>query len=263
VTIIVGIKCKDAIVLGSDSQLTYGNSKRLDGTKIETVLFGSLPVLVAQAGCVIMSGRAVDILTALVRQYAPQTPDDVALMAQKAMRDLRLDQQQLYGCSAEELDEIFRKQGVEAEIMLGFFMNETAHIYTVSLAKALYFKSKSYYEAIGCGAPLGMFLLSENASPDMEVRLASLIAIYAIEIVKRNDAFCGGPTKIGIIKKPVPEKHSGLPVTHVFFQDHIDRAATQLMEADKVTKEARTKILHEQILSKGFKDFPVEWLDIL
>jgi 20S proteasome alpha/beta subunit len=257
VTIIVGIKCKDAIVLASDSQMTYGTNKQMDGTKIETISFGQLPVLVAQSGDLRMSGRSVDVLRGLARNSEPKTVEEVGMIAQDAMRAFRNELRLVrFNCSSEELDESLRKQGIECEIMLGFFVGGKAHLLTVNLAQAVYMKSISHYEAIGCGGSLGQFLLDENTTPAMDMRSASLVAIYVVEIVKRHDAYCGGPTKVGIVTKDMAE-HG---ITSVSFpQENVEQSAALLLAAEASTKTERMSKLYNEVLIKGLG--PIELID--
>jgi len=50
VTLIIGIICRDGIVVASDSQTTYGGRKRNDTEKIDRVKFKNAEALIAQAG---------------------------------------------------------------------------------------------------------------------------------------------------------------------------------------------------------------------
>src|SRR2546425_1042988 len=65
VTVIIGIICKAAIVPASDSQTTYGDSKRRDAEKIRVVPFKKSKVLVAQAGALDTSSRVIDVMIRL------------------------------------------------------------------------------------------------------------------------------------------------------------------------------------------------------
>jgi len=78
-----------------------------------------------------------------------------------------------------------------------------------------------------------------------------------VEIVKRHDAFCGGPTKVAIIPK---EGEMGGPIVVDFPQKEIDRAATLILEADTDTKAERVKLIRERILNKGLG--AVECIDL-
>lgn len=248
VTLIVGLKCKDAIVLASDSQITLGTAKRTDSIKMETLYFAGLPVLVAQAGNVALSGRCVDILRATSFSAPPNSPDQIGLAAQKAIRDLRDEVRAFrFGIPAEELDEYFRREGIDCEIMLGFFLGREAHLCTVGITMPVYQKSRFYYEAVGCGAPLGHYLLAEHSTPEMSVEFASMIAIHTVEIVKRHDAFCGGRTRIGIIRRE--DIKTGR--TSVFNDAQVDKMVSILTEADAAAKADRHTILHERIAKEG------------
>jgi 20S proteasome alpha/beta subunit len=177
VTLIIGIKCKDAVVLASDSQITYGNAKRTDGVKMTTVYLDPYrPVLLAEAGDISVSSRYAGIFGALAAGKKTETVEGLRSIAQEAMYLLRTEiRSSHFQCTTEELDEIFRKQGVECAIMLGFYLQGKPHIVTVDLRAPLAVISKFYYEAIGCGAPLGQYLLSEHTQPLMDRDIASVI----------------------------------------------------------------------------------------
>jgi 20S proteasome alpha/beta subunit len=69
-TIIVGLICKDGIVLAGDSQTTTGTSKRCDAKKFALVKFTDAEVLVAQAGNASTAGRAIEIFRDSARGQA-------------------------------------------------------------------------------------------------------------------------------------------------------------------------------------------------
>lgn len=258
VTLLIGIKCKDAVVLASDSQITYGTSKRNDGAKMEIIGFGLHPVIVAQSGDVIMSNRFVDILRSMVIKYGNE-PKDAAFVAEKAslaMRELRREQREVhFNCSSEELTEIFRKSGADCAILLGFFINKTPHLVSVNLGMATAQIVRYDYEAEGCGAALGLYLLEEIFSRNISQRAAALLAVYIVEMVKRHDAMCGGQTKVLILKdeeKP-KQKDDPWPVTSELPSEYINKCAALLMQADEQMKPARIKKFEEQISAEGFK----------
>lgn len=265
VTIIVGIKCKGCIVLASDSQITYGNSKQLDGEKIEAVYLSGMPVLVAQSGDVAMSGRFVDIFREEGSSFSPRTAIDVAIKAQDSMRKLRAELRAVrFGCSSDELNESLRKAVLECEVMIGFYMGGQPHIYTVNVSNASYVKSTSYYDSIGCGGVLGRYLLAELTEPSMDPKLGALSAIQIIETVKKHDAFCGGQTRVSMIAndisafsdRPVPE-----PVVKVFDNETIKKAVEALSEIEIASKGERLEGFKSAIEDSEFS--PLEVINVI
>lgn len=250
VTIIVGIKCKNAIVLASDSQLTYGTAKRTDISKIATIRFKGLEVLVAQSGSVLLSGRYIDILSEMAKVIIPDSPEMLGKIAQDAMMALRNELRAIhFNCTSEELDGILLRKGTECEIMLGFFLQSEPHIYTIDIRQGIYQAAPTFYEAIGCGSALGQYLLAEHATPEMDYKFARVIAIYVVETVKKHDAFCGGPTKVGTIRDRlvIGSFNQNDPVTTVLSPDVIERLAKIVEHADIATRKERTEMIHRQL----------------
>lgn len=249
VTLIIGIKCKDAIVLASDSQMTTGNSKRTDGSKLERVDFKDFPAMVAQSGDQVLSNRFIDILTGLAVSAPIKTPEDVGLVIQAAMRNLRTELHELhFGCSSEELSEIFRKEGTSVGVMVGFFLDKTPQLISISLASPTYRKSRYYFEADGCGATLGEYLLAEHSTPEMDKQLAATVAVYVVELVKRYDAYCGGPTNVGVLQ----DYFDVGPSIGIYHQAAINRCAERVLEISEAGKPERLKMFQEQAKARGF-----------
>lgn len=174
-TIITGLICKDRIVLASDSQTTYRTSKQCDAKKITVLELSDARALIAQSG---------------------------SELAQRAMRQLKDELRfQNCDCTVEWLQDFLLRQGWECELMMAFFYDGKPYIYTIDLLVGIPTRINSFYGAIGCGANLGSYLLGEHAKPDMQSDLGAAVLIYVVEMVKRHDAFCGGKTKLGAIRK--------------------------------------------------------------
>lgn len=252
-TLIIGIKAKGAVILASDSQITTGTMKRTDSAKMETVDFLSFPVIVAQSGDLVYSNRFVDIFSSLARGKDAETPEEIGMMAQDAMRKLRAEiRESHFNCTSDELDDRLRRDGTQVGIMIGFFLKKESHLLSINLAYATYRKSRFFYEADGCGATLGEFLLAEHTSQDMEMRVASVVALYIVEIVKKYDAMCGGDTKIGVLTE---HDGTGLPSVGYYPKPVIEKCAKLLSDADENARPERLKTLHDKILSPDFETF--------
>jgi 20S proteasome alpha/beta subunit len=57
--ITVGIKCREGLVVASDSQPTWGSAKRTDTNKVSLVEFDGGATLVAESGTASLSGVAL------------------------------------------------------------------------------------------------------------------------------------------------------------------------------------------------------------
>jgi 20S proteasome alpha/beta subunit len=201
VTIIIGIICKNSIVLASDSQTTYGTIQRLDTPKISTLDFANVEVLIAQSGNVTLSARAVEILTEL---SAGKKLDDyraVADMAQKALRKVKDElREQNFDCGSEELHKHIHQNGLNFELMIAHFYNGKPYIYTIDFAVGIATKSSHPFIAIGCGSGLATYILSWfGIGKSMPTNHGMIAALYTIEEVKKVDPYCGGKTRVAIL----------------------------------------------------------------
>lgn len=247
VTIIVGIICSDGIVLASDSQMTRDNSKRCDAEKMSVVEFANLNVLVAQAGNATLSNRAVEILQGLAKNEDITDYRSAADAAQRAMQRLKEEMRIQQGnCSPEELREFILRNELNCKLMLAHYFSGKSCVYIVDLFLGIANRINSHYAAIGCGANLGEYLLSELCEPGANTRFASVVATYVVELVKKHDAFCGGSTKLGVVSEAFKARVLGVPVFETdgifLFPRHeveqLERIATEIAIG---TKEERSK----------------------
>jgi len=201
VTIIVGLICADGIILASDSQTTYGTTKRPDVEKISVVEFTNTTALVAESGSAQISGKVVEIMQGKAKGIALTDYRMVAEIAQESLRETRNYLMEINkGCnfSEEKWERFFRDEN-PVELMIAHYFGDTPYIYTVDLFTCIANKAKLHYEAIGCGANLGDYLLSEISHSGMKLKAALTIPLYVVEKVKEHDAYCGGPSKLAVI----------------------------------------------------------------
>ena len=161
--------------------------------------------------------------------------------------------------------------------MVANYFEEKPYIYTVSLHTCMANRAKLHYEAIGCGGNLGGYLLSEFSYPKMDSELATAIAVYVVESVKKHDAYCGGATKVAILRQPkklllnpliapaseslggysgfVPEYP--LPNCKVFSKDEVEKLVRIVSAMDNKTKKQRVQIIQKALFQEAanfFKD---------
>jgi 20S proteasome alpha/beta subunit len=205
-TIIVGIKCRDGLVLASDSQTTYGTSKRLDTKKISLVHFEDGAALVAESGPASMSGEALRLLQKKATTQKISTDDSPALLAVDAMRELRKGQSALYPGrhSLDEWKKFYTTEG-RTELAVAYWFGGKVELYTITLDECVPSKVQGHFAAAGCGGDLAEYLLGEFCPKGLTCSLAAVVASYVVEMVKQHDACCGGPTGIGMITENPPD----------------------------------------------------------
>jgi 20S proteasome alpha/beta subunit len=275
VTIIAGIIAKDAIVLASDSQTTFGTTKRLDVQKISVIEFANAAALVAESGAAEQSGMAVEILK---KKALGTKLTDYAMVAELAQASLREVRNYLIklneGCnfSDEKWERYFRDDN-QVELMVANYFDGKPYIYTVNLHTCMASRAKLNYEAIGCGGNLGGYLLDELSYPGMDSRLASAIAVYVVETVKKHDAYCGGQTKVALLnnpqkvepKRPIPAfepttvlsyiAEYNVPTSKVLTQTAVEELVGIVAEMDGKTKKQRVKIIQQCLQKESDKFF--------
>ncbi len=171
--------------MASDSQTTREGSKRTDAEKLLPIRFGPDRVLLGHAGNAGNSARAIEILTELAKDKPINDYRLPADLASQAMIQVKRELKQQYcDCTAEELREMIWKEELQSEIMLAYYYKAKPYIFNVDLAVGRADKETSWYSAIGCGANLGSYLLSEHTQAGMSAGTASCLANYIVETVK-------------------------------------------------------------------------------
>ncbi|HWV99089.1 MAG TPA: hypothetical protein VNZ64_05285 [Candidatus Acidoferrum sp.] len=200
-TLILGIVCKDGIVMAGDSQTTWGSSKRWDANKMREVKHPYGRALVAEAGATLTSARVIEELTKIAdKRELFDAKEGLAGLAEIAVKKVRDDlRSQHFDCTSEELQRIIERNELDCELMLAHHVGEPM-IHTVSLSMGISNKAGGLFETLGSGSDLATYLLTDLCAPDLECSFASVIAVHVVETVKRHDAYCGGPTRLGILK---------------------------------------------------------------
>ena len=205
VTIIIGIICKQTIVVASDSQTTFSSStgaiQRLDTPKISTLEFNNAQALVAQSGDVTLSSRAVEILTDMIKGKSISDYRTVADMAQDAIRKVKEELRvQNLDCTMEQLHEYIRQNELHFELMIAHYHDGKPYIFTIDFDIGIAAKSSHSFIAIGCGSGIATYILSWfNIGQTMNFSHAMIAALYAIEEVKKVDPYCGGKTRLAML----------------------------------------------------------------
>jgi|ERR1043166_318386 20S proteasome alpha/beta subunit len=260
VTLIVGIVCRDAVVLASDSQTTNlgSETKRKDSKKIHAVHFANGSVLVAESGAVHASGAVLDILSAKARTATIADERTVPALVEESIRELRQKRLSLFPSHPRPLEEIqdfFRGDEDYFELMFAFHLGSGVHLYTANPAWGLPIQVTKPFDAAGSGATLGMYLLGELYQPEMSAEFACSVAVRVVEAVKQYDLYCEGPTQLGIIKAPQDlvgrwPNSSAEGLTAIFEREQVKELEKIVGEIDLQTKEERNRLVRERLQEK-------------
>lgn len=266
VTVIIGIICKAAIVLASDSQTTFGDdSKRCDSEKIRVVKFNNDKVLVAQSGTVETSSRIIDVMALLAADRELENQETVIKTMQEAMHKVREElRYQHFNCSADEFRKIVFDEGLNCGLMVAHFFKDNAFIHTFDFKSGTTTTSKSYYESTGCGSALANYLLAELSSSQMDYRHAQASAIYVVDKVIRHVAYCDRPIRLALIYPwragyvgnviQPPDGKTRLPPVFidsvkVLTDKEVEEIASKVSKIDEETKFQRAEKLKSALFS--------------
>lgn len=203
VTIIVGIICKDGIVVASDSQTSWGHSsKKTNVEKIHSVKFSNAIGIIAGSGSIYTSG---DVIESVVRACVGAELTDhrqLAECAQAATEKLRsnlMKPYQGFGANPADFEPLFEQYNFS--ILTANYFKDKPYLYSLDFPPGIPSRATKV-TAIGCGATLAEFLLSWFDFSEMSRPQAALTATFIIGEVKKADSFCGGPTQIAFIEPP-------------------------------------------------------------
>jgi len=200
VTIIIGIKCKNGILMACESRTSDPKTGVIhdDAQKLETVLLNDgNGVFIGQAGNDDLSHRAIEIIRSKAERVAMSDHRTVADIAQDACVELKGQLRQQYFGTGEEQQKHFETYAFE--LMIAYYYREKPYIFTLDFALGQARQQSRDYVSIGCGAILADFLLRSLNVRDYSTRHAIWTAMYTIEEIKKCDGRCGGPTNVGVV----------------------------------------------------------------
>jgi 20S proteasome alpha/beta subunit len=238
VTIIVGIICKQAIVLASDSQTSYGSSKRTDTDKISMINFGaSDKILVAQSGNAELSSRAVEEFEKLSKNAQFDDYRKPVEVLEEALRALKQNVIYLnnWQSSQDYSNEFFKDIDNNFGLMVAYYHGDppVPYIYIVNFWPGIASRQRGY-ATLGCGSTVAEFILSRSKVSEMDSGMATMTAIYTVEEVKKVDAFCGGQTKVAVLT----EKGERVSTEHQKRLDLVNSVVESMSKYEEETRAA-------------------------
>lgn len=281
-TLIVGIICKDAIVLAADSQTTKGTAKQLGTNKISIVEFENGKALVAESGSTSLSISAIQ--TFQRKAKGKQIEDDltIAKTAEEAVREINTSLTSLHPqCNSPiEWQNFFYQDINYFELMVAYYFDGKPHLYKLNPLWCIPVPATSYFMTSGIAGDLANYILQEHTEPTMDSEFASVIAIKVIEDAIEYVEGCGSPPRVALIRTPVgvppitpptDSLNSGLgypgylqtysnytePVV-VFPQKKVEEIAKIISTVEQQTRSAQNKNIHKALrkeTDKLFKDF--------
>lgn len=267
-TLIIGIIAHDSVIMACDSQITAGQTKRTDGTKLKRIDMGKLSILSAQAGSLSHTNRFLDVLAKHIKNKTPSSVVEVGEIIQGAMQKFRTELSKVhFNCASDELATILARLEIDCNFMFGFCLGQKPYLISITASDPIYRISESHFEADGTGQLLGNYLLNEHTSPNMSRQFASTMAVYVVEVVKKYDLYCSGNTVVGHALPPGGLGGSKGPSRVRFLgAKAISEYAGWVLKAEATTRIDRNRIIHKEFAKQDAamlrmmeamsKDFP-------
>jgi 20S proteasome alpha/beta subunit len=282
VTLIVGIVCKDAIVLAADSQTTYSPSKILGTNKISEIKFQNGKALIAESGFCSLSNAAVDAIQKKAEKTEIKNEETVAVICRQAVQEIRQQQISLFPRKKYSLTEweYFFRDYKNFFLTLAYYFNEKPYLCAIDLSECTFRKPTFGFIVSGVGESVGNYMLKEEYDfcggfEKMDSELAAVIAIKVADVAAEYVDGCGRPIKAALIQPPfqIPDLHSsGIiedsaacslnrfqyhmsdPVT-IFPQQKVEEIAKIISTVERKAKTIQNKKIHKALRKQTEKAF--------
>jgi len=256
VTLIVGIICKDSIVLASDTETTNGIYKVQGAEKINVVQFKDYKVLIANSGMCYLSEAALQIIERYAKVEDITQDDSVMEIIKKSMHEARQYQISLYPPSTPENWKIHFRDQNQCELTVAYFHGNKPMLGKINIDQCVLHKANQYLTS-GVGGELGAFLMDEHSEREMRYDFGCAVAFYVVEKVKHYITGCGGETNIAVIQprsavfgqhprevsNTHPRKSVGDAQIAVLEQNCIKKISEKVSKAMESGKRAQSKMI--------------------
>lgn len=238
-TIIVGIICKDAIVVATDSRTMDESGGRDDAIKSARIKFANGCGIVAVSGCADLGSLVVDQLeidapAVELRDYhsAPDAFSDALLKVKRAQAERE------YCCAIEKLYEEQLVRGVKFGAMLAYYWKGEGYFYTAEIPGMGLRRRQFPHWALGCGRDVANYLLRGFDFPSMTSHQATLAAVNVIQEIKASDPRCGGPTQITLLGCNPEDKPEKLTAETIASMEKEVAAIAEAQKRERLALEA-------------------------
>jgi 20S proteasome alpha/beta subunit len=268
VTLIVGIICKDAIVLAADSQTTRGFAKQLGTNKINTVEFQNGKVLVAESGSASLSTAAIEIFQRKARGIKIESDSTVGDLAKESVREVVKGITEHLGTVSSDTErQTFLFQEVNYfELMIAYYFEGKPHLEKLNPAWCIPVRATSYFATSGIAGDLANYILLKHTTPEMDCKLAFVIGIKVLLDAINNVEGCGHPIKVALIFPPASiggldlypsgdvygNVYSGNP-TRELTRETVDEITEIIGRVEQQTQTNQIKKFHSILLKKSNK----------
>jgi 20S proteasome alpha/beta subunit len=241
-TLIVGIICKDEIVVATDTRTTFPTHAEDRAKKLRIIDYAHGKALVAWSGYTAFSVDTVDVLEKEAASLEPKHYRDLAELAKRIVDDTRTREFAPFRGAVTSIDSVQNhlRDNMSFCLMLAYYFGGEPYLYLLEFPSGSIYREPSNFATLGLNNSLGSFLLNEYAQPNMSPELGTALAVYVIEAVAEHDKSVGGQTKVAVLQRVRPPTAADtLKQVGPTFID-LRPSAIELVESDvkKISKTA-------------------------
>jgi 20S proteasome alpha/beta subunit len=259
VTIVIGIKCKQAIVMACDSRTTEESGfVKDDAEKMRIVKFAKGKVLLAYSGSVAYGSRAFRLFEEMAAQESIENDYTVTQTLQRAVVKTLEEMFLPFKKSQFSQAEVDQKvRGYRFDLIAAFYHDKKPFVFTIKSTEPVAIELRSN-GAIGCGSEVAEFVMKWFPFPDLDVLYSSIAATYVIQRVIETNGFCGYPIHIAAVS----------PSGNIGLQPEASTAeiATALQKKNQANTQAwaqQMKVMLLEILQSKPKEGKKRGLDFM
>jgi 20S proteasome alpha/beta subunit len=270
VTIAIGLICKgkekhhNRIVLACDSETTDGGMKNSNAKKLGVVGFVNGSFLVTQAGSAEIGDKVIEIMQKKASQLLLiENEEIIPNLARDAIREVRSHFVELNkDCPRIDWQRFFWVEN-PLDLLIAYYFENKPFLYHLDIDRAIPFRIKDSFRAIGAGKDLATFLLKEYDQADPGFLFGDLIAQSVIEKVIPNVSGCGYPAWVSLTFQSGIDLFQGASfiypkkcieaVTKILGVNEMDFAAEKRNQLFNVTKQIWEKNRSDEYI-KGIRE---------
>jgi 20S proteasome alpha/beta subunit len=199
VTLIVGIVCRDAVILAAESETTRGNAKYQGTHKLHIIPFKSgHRAIIGEAGSAFPAGVCADAVERIASITDVDNEYAIPKAVEAAFREMVKGG---HGpkMGSRKCQEFHGQEDNYFQFLIGYYFNGKPHLYEFSSYYASARKCPRPFAVVGIGGDLAEYLLRPFAVAEMPAKQAMFTAVYVVGEVKNSVAGCGGPTQLAIL----------------------------------------------------------------
>ncbi|TAM80056.1 MAG: hypothetical protein EPN47_16315 [Acidobacteria bacterium] len=196
-TVAIGFRCDDGIVLSTDTQYTMGPAKT-DGPKLFICADnGNFATAIAGAGRVSFMKRAVEKIEHALKNLSSPTCQEIRLKVEDTL--LQFFRDHIYPMPPS------KQQGADFELILGVWTYQDGfHLYKTEETTVHHVGGN--YCSIGWGFYVTDYALRLMTSWDQNIESAKLVAAMCVKAAKDHVNYCGGDTRMLVVHNTPPSR---------------------------------------------------------